>query len=119
MLFRSGRRDGNIEGLGSELTNNLVGYEFDTSDSTNPLDGVSNAVRRFSALMWATGKRTVTFGETFRDYVSRSQDDWSPDGDGDGSGHARSDTDYGGGTPTYVEPEPCDVAFTFPDERGD
>jgi hypothetical protein len=51
--------------------------------------------------------------------VNKSQSNWSPDGDGDASGHARCDTDYGGGTPTYVEPEPCEVAFNFPDQGGD
>jgi hypothetical protein len=69
--------------------------------------------------MWVTGKRTVTFSKTFRDFVNKSQSNWSPDGDGDASGHARCDTDYGGGTPTYVEPEPCEVAFNFPDQGGD
>lgn len=119
LTVMDGRRDGNVEGLGAELTNNLVGYEFDTSDSATPLNGVSDAVRRFSALMWVTGRSTVTFGKTFRKYVGLSQADWSPDGDGDESPRSRSDTDYGGGTPTYVVPDPCEVAFTFPDQGGD
>jgi hypothetical protein len=47
LTVMDGRSDGNVEGLADELTNNLVGYEFDTDGSRGPLDGVSNAVKRF------------------------------------------------------------------------
>lgn len=103
--------------LADELTNNLVGYQFDGS---TPLTDVDDAVMRFASLMWATGAQSVTFGTTFREFVAASQADWDPDSDSDddAAGVDAPDVDHGDG-PTYTEPTPVDVAYTFPDEEDD
>ena len=106
-----------VDGLGAELTNNLVSYEFDLSK--RDIHDVPIAVRRFSALLWATGKQMVMFGKQFRTWIERSQDDWKPDEetstkDVDPATYSHGDGHSG---PEYVTPEPVDVAFEFPDER--
>jgi len=107
-----------FERLGDELTNGLIGYAFEANNGS-PLDGATDAQRRFAALMWATGRQSVTFGQTFKHWVERSQDGWLPpdDGGGDTSGARLGNVDDGGGV-DRLEPEDQDVAFNF-DEVGD
>jgi hypothetical protein len=107
-----------FERLGDELTNGLIGYAFDANNGS-PLDGATDAERRFAALMWACGRQSVTFGETFGKWIDRSQDDWTPpdDGEGDTSGARLGKVEDGGGV-ERLEPEDQAVAFDF-DEVGD
>lgn len=105
-----------FERLGDELTNGLVGYAFDASNGS-PLDGATDAQRRFAALMWATGRQSVTFGQTFGKWIDRSQDGWTPEDDGDTSGARLGKVEDGGGV-ERLEPEDQAVAFNF-DEVGD
>jgi hypothetical protein len=98
------------ESLANELTYNLVGWQF---DGPNPLDGVSDAMRRFSSLLWTTGKRSVIFDKTFQTWIDRSQEDWEPDDDADSTPVEIDTEDM---EPVqYVEPEPVDVQYSFPD----
>jgi len=101
------------QSLGAELTNSLVGYNF---DGPSPLDGVSDAVKRYSSLLWATGKRSITLGQTFRGWVKRSQADYESEGgttDKEPLNVERVDP------PDYIDPEPVDVGYEFPDEYAD
>lgn len=99
--------------LAAELTNNLVGYEFEPINGS-PLESVSDPKRRFASLMWATGKQTVSFGETFREWVARSQAGWSPDSDPD-TDPANPPIPDDVEPLEYVDPAPVDVAYQYPD----
>jgi hypothetical protein len=102
-------REGDVESLAAELTNNLVGYAIGNG---HPVHDTPDPILRFAALMWATGKQSVTFGSTFREWVNRSQDDY--DGDGDGSAPPSDLGDDGPDPVEYVDPEPTSVAYEFP-----
>jgi len=117
VMSRNGDESDVAESLGAELTNNLVGYEF---DGPNPLDGVDESVRRFSSLMWATGKQTVTPDKSFKRWMSRSQDGWTPDDgerEADDSEPMATPTGETADGPEYVEPKNADVSYQFPDDE--
>lgn len=100
------------ESLAAELTNNLAGYEFQNTDG-GPLSDIDDAVRRYAALMWVTGRQSHTKGTTFRKWVSLSQQEWEPDGDTESTASPPDTEDID--PPTYIEPTPTDVAYQFPD----
>lgn len=107
-----------FERLGAELTNGLVGYAFDSSGGS-PLAGTTDAQLRFGSLMWTTGKQSVTFDDTFCEWIDRSQDGWTPEKTTATSASPSPSYDEAGGGPERVEPDEAAVAFEFPDGEAD
>jgi hypothetical protein len=120
-VMRQGRHGDVCEQLAGELTNHLIGYEFNfsaTSDK-NTVHDVPEPTRRFASLMWARGTPTVSLhGGSFGKWIARTQT--TPD-TGENEMYMSdsfSGPRNGGGGPTTVEPSTVAVEYSYPDEES-